>query len=68
MSVPSYADLGKSARDVFRTGYAYDLAKFKLNAQAGLEGDFAFDLRKSEVSPRIVYAHVCATRRGIELF
>ncbi|XP_001606205.2 voltage-dependent anion-selective channel-like [Nasonia vitripennis] len=50
MSVPDYGELGKSARDVFREGYAYDLAKLKLSAKLGVEADVAFDLRKSELT------------------
>ncbi|XP_034183617.1 non-selective voltage-gated ion channel VDAC2-like [Osmia lignaria lignaria] len=38
MSVPSFADLGKSARDVFTTGYHYGKSLMKLTGKAGSGG------------------------------
>ncbi|XP_058792879.1 voltage-dependent anion-selective channel-like [Phymastichus coffea] len=48
MSVPEFKDLGKSARDVFRTGYHFDKATLKLSGGprvVGVEADASFDLK-----------------------
>lgn len=33
MSVPSFSDLGKSARDIFKTGYHYGKSLIKLTSK-----------------------------------
>lgn len=43
MSVPSFADLGKSARDVFVTGYHYGKSLMKLTGKAGTGGNVQVD-------------------------
>ncbi|XP_011499187.1 PREDICTED: voltage-dependent anion-selective channel-like [Ceratosolen solmsi marchali] len=48
MSVPSFGDLGKKARDVLRTGYTYDRAKVKFSKpffDIGFECDTYVDLK-----------------------
>lgn len=34
MEVPSFADLGKNARDVFKTGYHHGLIKFNIKTKS----------------------------------
>ncbi|XP_014606349.1 PREDICTED: voltage-dependent anion-selective channel protein 1-like [Polistes canadensis] len=40
MEVPNFSDLGKSARDVFKTGYYYGKGLFKLNVKSKKTGIF----------------------------
>lgn len=59
MSVPSFSDLGKSARDVFRTGYHYGKSLIKLNVRAKSSGnvemnsDLRLEYETSKVRERL---------------
>jgi len=37
MAPPSYSDLGKAARDVFNTGYVFDVLKLDLKTNQNVE-------------------------------
>lgn len=52
MSVPVFEDLGKSASDIFRTGFNYDQAKLKVVGNpkdVGVECDGVYDLKSHKV-------------------
>lgn len=40
MSVPNFTDLGKNAREVFKTGYHYGKSLIKLNFKTMTGGNF----------------------------
>ncbi|KAL7293454.1 hypothetical protein TKK_0013214 [Trichogramma kaykai] len=52
MSVPGYCDLGRAFKDVFSTGFAFDLFKFKIgkpikDVKAEIDGNFNFSSQKT---------------------
>ena len=58
MAVPMFSDLGKSARDVFRSGFNFGVANFNINAKVandfGFGGNIKYNFDQNKVSQSFI--------------